>query len=97
MWRNSYLRPRLFGLDGRIFVMVLLTALHLRLWTLEVTGLVAILLGFIEIWQKVTIEDAWRGVRAAFAGHRRPGRADDLKRRGIDYGRVEWLDHEGWL
>lgn len=97
MWRNSYLRPRMLGLDGRIFGMLLLTALHLRLWTLEITLVIALLLGFVEIWKKVTIEDALRGVRAALAGSRRPGRLEDLKRRSVDYGYVEWLDQQGWL
>ncbi len=91
MWHNSYLKPRIFGLDGRVFVIVLVTALHVRLWTLELTGLTAFTFAVVELWRGITIEDALRGIRSYIAGPNRPGRNDIAGRRSVDFGYAEWF------
>lgn len=91
MWHNSYLKPRLFGLDGRAFVVILVSALHLRLWTIETMLGIAGILMFVEVWKGITIEDALRGLRSLGAGSKRPGVIESERRRSVDYGYTEWF------
>lgn len=90
MWRNSYLRPRIFGLDGRVFFLLIGFFFHARLWTLEILGVVCAIMLFVELWRGITIEVAARSIRTWIAGKRRPGRIDDKYRRAIDYGYYDW-------
>lgn len=90
MWRNSYIRPRLAGIDGRVIFVLALTMFHMRLWTLEMTGIVAGTLALMELWFGITPEVAWRKMRSMVAGRRRPGTLKDRYRRAVDYGMVEY-------
>lgn len=89
VWRNTYLKPRFAGLDGRVSMLLVLTLIYVRLWTVEVTGSVALLLALIELWKGITPEVFLRFVRSTIAGSKRPGTLKDHKRRAIDYGHIE--------
>lgn len=93
MWRNSYLRPRIFGLDGRVFFILIGFFFYARLWTLEVLSVACVILVFIEVWRGITIEVAWRSIRAFFAGKNRPGRLEDKYIRAVDYGYYDWTKY----
>jgi hypothetical protein len=88
-WYNSYLRPRVAGLDGRIFIVLFFTLLHVSELTLEITGAAALFLVVVELWKGVTPEVALRFIRAAVAGAHRPATMRDQYRRAIDYGYIE--------
>jgi hypothetical protein len=90
MWRNSYIKPRFAGLDGRVVVILAATLLHVRVWTLEATGVIAISLAMIELWFGITPEVALRKLRSMIAGSRRPATLRDRYRRSIDYGAAEF-------
>ena len=91
MWRNSYLKPRFFVIDGRFSVLLLVALLHVSWFTVEVTTTAAITLGIVELWFGVTPEISLRKARSTIAGTVRPANRHIKNRVAIDYGYVEWL------
>ncbi|MBU6355822.1 MAG: IcmT/TraK family protein [Rhodospirillales bacterium] len=89
MWRNSYCRPRLLGLDARLFVIFMMGLLHLREWVFITLGVLVVAMVFIEIWRGVTIEVWLKMIRSGLAGNRRPGWNGQDRRVAIDYGAAE--------
>ena len=91
VWRNSYLKPRFFVIDGRFSVLLLVALLHVSWFTVEAAAGAAIVLGVIELWFGVTPEIALRKARSTIAGTVRPATRHVKNRLAIDYGYIEWL------
>lgn len=91
VWRNSYLKPRFFIIDGRFSVLLLAALLHVSWFTVEAAAGTAIVLGVVELWFGVTPEIALRKARSTIAGTVRPATRHVKNRLAIDYGHIEWL------
>lgn len=66
-----------------------MTALHIRLWTLEAFAALSIFLAIIEMWKGITLEVFFRMIRSKIAGKHRPAHRKTKMRRAIDYGEFE--------
>lgn len=94
-WRESAKQPKLLMFDGRVIILVLFAALHLRYWTVGLTLLtMAILLFFSR--KGISADSILRYLRTALNGKRRTARGLHEERSAIDYGfeTVAMLDRE---
>jgi hypothetical protein len=84
-WRETHRQPRFFMFDGRIVVLVVLTIMHIRVWT------VALLVGaaVILVWfdrKNIGALSILRYVRATLAGRERSARGNAARRSPVDFG-----------
>jgi len=85
-WRDTYRPARFFFLDVRAGVVVLLTLLWIRPWTIML-ALASVALAFYFERLGLNPPGAWRAFRSYLAGKDRPALPFHKIRRPIDYGR----------
>jgi intracellular multiplication protein IcmT len=85
-WRETYKPARFFMLDARAGIPLLLTALHMRPWTIGVTLGINVLFWFLER-RGLTVPSAMRAFRAWIVGDLRPPLPNHKIRGTIDYER----------
>ncbi|NTF16809.1 hypothetical protein G6L37_00020 [Agrobacterium rubi] len=90
-WRNSYRPVKFFFLDWPIGVIVVMSVLHIRPWTLAIDA-VAICLGLYMRHIGLGLPAAIRATRAWFAGSYRPALPYWKVRRLVDFEhrRLAW-------
>ena len=95
--RNTYENPKVFGLDARILVLVLVCLLHFRWYTVGPTFLVGFLLWWFEIRLSMGVASSMRWIRSWMAGPHRPARSPSRRMKMVDYQRlgVYWRTYNG--
>lgn len=83
-WRNTYRPARFFFLDVRAGVVILLSLIHIRFWTLTLDVVVIILAWWVERIG-LGFMGAVRATREWFAGKIRPALPPHKVRRQVDY------------
>lgn len=85
-WRNTYRPARFFFLDVRAGVVILLSLIHIRFWTLALDVVVVILAWYAERIG-LGFMGSVRAVREWMAGKIRPALPAHKIRRKVDFGR----------
>lgn len=65
-WQHSGSQPRLIFIDARSTVILLITLLHITLFTLILSFLLICILTYIEKWKRITPESALRLLGMSF-------------------------------
>ena len=86
--RNTYENPKVWIIDSRILIPVLLCTLHPRWYTLGPTIIVIALLWFFEVRRAMNVNAAMRWVRSWIAGPNRPARSPGRRMKMVDYQRI---------
>jgi hypothetical protein len=84
-WRETHRQPRFLMFDGRIVVLILLTVMHIRVWTIALTVLAIAVLWFFDR-KGVSADSILRFLRAAIVGRRRTARGRESERPPVDFG-----------
>lgn len=84
-WRETHKQPRFLVFDGRVVLPILLSILHMRLWTVI---LAVVILGVLFFFDRkgISTDSILRYLRATFVGKRRTARGVDAERSFVDYG-----------
>jgi len=85
-WRNTYRPARFFFLDVRAGVVILLSLIHIRFWTIGLDLVVVALAWWVERIG-LGFMGAVRAAREWLAGRIRPALPAHKVRRKVDYGR----------
>lgn len=86
MWRDTMRTPRIFIFEAKTVVLpLMLSLLHIRLWTLILCIAVIVALRLAEARGMSTVA-AVKAVRSAIAGSIRPATPISSRRRMIDHG-----------
>jgi len=80
MWRNTMLPVRVYVVDARVLIPLMIVLVHVRLWTLYV-GLGGIAVFTALEWLGLTFPAAVRTARRWIVGRRRPAIPAWKKRR----------------
>lgn len=90
-WRNSYRPVKFFFLDWPIGVILMISLMHVRVWTMTIDVL-AICLGLYMRHIGLGLPQAIRATRAWFAGSYRPALPYWKVRRPVDFEhrRLAW-------
>ncbi len=90
-WRATMQPARMFLWDARLAPVVLLTMLHLRLWTVCLAAIVLIA-GLVLQSRGMSPPSALRRIRAALAGRRRRATSRPVRKA------ASWIDEcgDGW-
>lgn len=94
-WRESAKQPKLMMFDGRVIILILFAALHLRTWTVALAlGSMFVLFFFAR--KGISADSILRYLRTALNGRRRTARGLHEERSAVDYGfeTVEMLEQE---
>lgn len=84
-WRETHKLPRFLIFDGRVVLPILLSILHMRLWTIILTVIVLIALFYFDR-KGISADSIARFLRAKFVGSHRTARGVDAERSFVDYG-----------
>jgi hypothetical protein len=84
-WRETHRQPRFLMLDGRIVVLILLTVMHIRVWTIALTLLAILVLWWFDR-KGVSADSILRFLRSTLVGRRRTARGPAAERAVVDYG-----------
>lgn len=85
-WRDTYKPARFFIMDARAGVIVVVTLLHVRIWTVALMAGTITLFWFLER-RGFSLPGAFRAFRAWLIGDDRPARRIFKTRAPIDYER----------
>ena len=85
-WRETYKPARFTILDARAGVPLLVTLLHIRVWTLITATIIIIIFVFLER-RGLSVPSAFRAFRAWAIGDDRPARSAHKTRGPVDYDR----------
>lgn len=90
-WRNTYKPVKFFFMDVRVGVVIALTMIHIKFWTLAL-DVVVIALGYYIERSGLGFNSALRAVRCWLAGDYRPALSPRKVRRAVDYDhrRLAW-------
>lgn len=84
-WRETHRQPRFLMFDGRIVVLILLTVMHIRVWTIALTFFAIAVLWFFDR-KGVSADSILRFLRATLVGRRRTARGPEAERAAVDFG-----------
>lgn len=85
-WRETYKPARFFILDSRAGLPILVTLLHVRVWTLVLTTIIVIMFILLER-RGLSVPSAFRAFRAWIIGDARPPLGAHKIRAPIDHAR----------
>lgn len=84
-WRETHKQVRFLIFDGRVIVLLLLAAMHFRVWTVTL-AIVSILVQWGFSRKGVSADDILRFIRASIVGRRRTARGHGAERSVVDFG-----------
>ena len=84
-WRETHRHPRFFMFDSRIVVLVLLTVMHIRLWTVLLLVIAALVLMWFDR-KNIGADSILRYIRATIVGKERSARGPAGRRAPVDLG-----------
>lgn len=84
-WRETHRQPRFLMFDGRIVVLVFLTIMHIRIWTLFLLVTTIVTLFWFDR-KNIPAESILRWLRATIVGKKRSARGHAEYRSSVDFG-----------
>ncbi|MBW3243592.1 IcmT/TraK family protein [Epibacterium sp. DP7N7-1] len=84
-WRETHKQPRFLIFDGRLVLVLFLTIMHLRLWTIALSLATIGILWFFDR-KGVSADSILRFLRARLVGRRRTARGLHNERPAVEYG-----------
>lgn len=85
-WRDTFKPARFFFLDARAGIPIVVTLLHVRVWTVVLTVVIVSIFVFLER-RGLSVPSAFRAFRAWIIGDARPALAAHKIRGMIDHSR----------
>ena len=84
-WRITHRQPRFILFDGRVVVLLLLTVMHIRLWTIGLSLIAMLVLWYFER-KNISADSILRYLRARLVGPKRSARGFAAERSVVDFG-----------
>tara|TARA_R110000850_G_scaffold226759_1_gene351933 strand:- start:69 stop:449 length:381 start_codon:yes stop_codon:yes gene_type:complete len=84
-WRETHKQPRFLIFDGRLVLVLFLTIMHLRLWTIALSLITIGVLWFFDR-KGISADSIMRFIRARIVGRRRTARGLHNERPAVDFG-----------
>lgn len=84
-WRITHRQPRFILFDGRVVVLLLLTVMHIRFWTIGLSLTAMFLLWYFER-KNISADSILRYLRARLVGPKRSARGFSAERSMVDFG-----------
>ncbi|MCW3782586.1 IcmT/TraK family protein [Defluviimonas salinarum] len=84
-WRETHRQPKFLFLDGRLVIVLFLTVMHIRPWTIGLS-VVTILVLWLFDRKGVSATSILRFLRASIVGRKRTARGLQAERMPVDFG-----------
>lgn len=83
-WRETHRQPKFLIFDGRIVIILMLSVMHIKAWTVGLSIFAIAALWFFER-KGVRADSIFRFLRASLVGRKRSARGLDAERMPVDF------------